>query len=327
MHERRPSTLLHRFALFTACVALLPIVVGAIVTTMKWGMAFLDWPTSDGHNMFLYPWLASFAQGDKFTEHAHRLAGALIGVTSIGLVAITFWKEKRGWVKGLAAAILAAVIVQGLLGGLRVVQDADTAAMVHGSLAAIVFTMMGAFVLVTGGGWLDPDRFDPGRSLRILKPLALVTPAVVFGQYVLGGMLRHLGTALYEHMGVAVVAALLVIATAIVAFRTGAASLRRPAGALLAILLIQLSLGLGSYVTKFGLASTGYVAVEQSLPQVVLRTSHTVVGILLLMTSVVFAVRVLRWEAVGRRKKVLEQEDAWAWHANVVRDTATGGAG
>ena len=45
----RPTRWLHRFAVATCCAALLPIVVGAIVTTMRWGMAFSDWPSSDGH--------------------------------------------------------------------------------------------------------------------------------------------------------------------------------------------------------------------------------------------------------------------------------------
>ncbi len=63
------------------CV-LLPISVGAVVTTVDAGMAFADWPTSDGHGMLAYPWLKS--TGDKFLEHGHRLAGMLIGVMSLG---------------------------------------------------------------------------------------------------------------------------------------------------------------------------------------------------------------------------------------------------
>jgi len=90
-HSYHPA--LYRLAIATACVALLPIVVGAVVTTMKAGMAFRDWPTSDGYNMFFYPWLKS--AGNKFIEHGHRLAGILIGLVSIA-TALTAWLSKPG---------------------------------------------------------------------------------------------------------------------------------------------------------------------------------------------------------------------------------------
>src|SRR6056297_2651005 len=109
-----------RFALLTCLVALLPISIGSLVTTLKAGMAFADWPTSDGQNMLLYPWLKDLGQTDKFVEHGHRLAGMLIGFVSIALVAVTFRKEKSGRVRFGSVVILAAVIAHGLLGGMRV---------------------------------------------------------------------------------------------------------------------------------------------------------------------------------------------------------------
>ena len=96
---------LHRYAVLTAAVALLPIGMGALVTTLDAGMAFMDWPTSDGQNMFLYPWLKDFhANRDKFVEHGHRLAGSLIGLISIGLVVFTLKRESRTWVRGWRSA-------------------------------------------------------------------------------------------------------------------------------------------------------------------------------------------------------------------------------
>src|ERR1700679_313030 len=100
----------HRFAVLTLCVAVVPIVVGALVTTLGAGMAFPAWPSSDGHNMLLYPWLKS--AGDKFLEHGHRLAGMLIGLVSIALT-ITAWRvERRTWVKWLATGVLFGVCLQ-----------------------------------------------------------------------------------------------------------------------------------------------------------------------------------------------------------------------
>ncbi|VAX40891.1 Heme A synthase, cytochrome oxidase biogenesis protein Cox15-CtaA, partial [hydrothermal vent metagenome] len=105
---------LYRYAIATTFVALLAMGIGALVTTKNAGMAFRDWPNSDGHNMLLYPWLKS--AGDKFLEHGHRLAGMLIGLFSIGLVAMLSWKESRPKVRLAGWMILGAVIVQGLLG-------------------------------------------------------------------------------------------------------------------------------------------------------------------------------------------------------------------
>src|SRR5689334_6182088 len=82
-----------RLALLMALLALLPISVGAVVTTVEAGMAFADWPGSDGHNMLLYPWLKS--SGDKFLEHGHRLAGMLIGIVSLLFTAWAFAADRR----------------------------------------------------------------------------------------------------------------------------------------------------------------------------------------------------------------------------------------
>src|SRR4051794_26977063 len=94
---------LHAYAVFTACTALLPIGVGAFVTSMRAGMAFPDWPTSDGQGMFAYPWLQS--AGSKFVEHGHRLAGVVIGLAAIGLV-IAVFADRRVWVRSLGVLSL-----------------------------------------------------------------------------------------------------------------------------------------------------------------------------------------------------------------------------
>ena len=89
-----------------------------MVTGQQAGLAVVDWPNSFGSNMFLYP--LSRMTGGVFYEHAHRLLGSLVGLTTL-VLAVFLWRtdERRG-VKLLAAAALLLVIVQGVLGGLRV---------------------------------------------------------------------------------------------------------------------------------------------------------------------------------------------------------------
>src|SRR3954466_10836942 len=115
---------LYRYACATPYLALVTVIAGALVTINHAGMAFRDWPTSDGHAMLTYPWLSDFARNwDKFLEHGHRLAGMLIGFWTIGLAVLLGVKERRVWLKWAGGAILLAVICQGILGGFRVWLD------------------------------------------------------------------------------------------------------------------------------------------------------------------------------------------------------------
>lgn len=253
-------------------------------------MAFPDWPTSDGHGMFAYPWLKS--AGDKFLEHGHRLAGIVIGIASIILCASLAAKDARFWVKALGASVLAGVIVQGLLGGQRVLLESRGLAFVHGSFAALVFAAMGVLAVVTSRKWFEPPHAAERASLRRLQWLALATCGMIFIQYVLGGLLRHQGMALVEHLGFAFVAAFLCICLAMATMNGDEKWLKGPATGLGLLVFAQLALGAGAWVTKFGLGDQ--VAVYGSPAQVGFRTAHVLGGMLLLLTAVVLTVRISR---------------------------------
>lgn len=308
----------HRLAVTTACVALLPITVGAVVTTMKWGMAFPDWPTSDGHNMFLYPWLRSAA--DKFTEHGHRLAGILIGCCSILIAAVVWRCDDRKWVRRLGVGVLLAVIVQGRLGGDRVLRDDPRWAMAHGAFAAIVFTLMCGLAMVTGRRWREdlpaaaspksPSHDEPEIVSDTLRPFLMAAPFLVALQYLLGGFVRHLGMALYEHLGGAILVAIVGTLAAMAGIRSRVKVVSRLGLGLAAALGLQLLLGAGAWVTRFGFATLGYVAVNQSPMQVTFRTAHTVVGMLVLMTTILLALSVLAWERAGRGHRAASNESS-----------------
>jgi cytochrome c oxidase assembly protein subunit 15 len=310
--EYRP--LIHRTALATAIVALLPIGVGALVTSMKAGMAFRDWPNSDGQFMLTYPWLADFVRGamNKFVEHGHRLAGMLIGLTSILMLAVVWRCERRKWVRWLATAVFGCVVVQGLLGGGRVLADDPRWAMVHGNFAAVVFCLMGVLCFVTSRRWMEaenatkqPEGLRPSLAdrLRLLRGVSLVTLVAIYGQFILGGRQRHLHDMLYEHLAGAGIVAVLVIATVAFAHRTRIGWVRATAWWMLFFLIVQTGLGAGAWVTKYGFATTGYVAVQGSPLQLAVRSSHTVVGMLLLMSSVVLVLRTLRLGSCFKARK------------------------
>lgn len=280
----------HRYAVLTATVALcLPIMVGAVVTTRGAGMAFPDWPSSDGGNMFLYNWLAS--TGHKFLEHGHRLAGALIGFLSIGLALFAWKVERRRWVRLLSFSVLGAVIAQGLLGGQRVLLDARGLAFLHGLFASWVFALMSVVALITSKGWMANHITD----LRLLNPCRYSSACLVGAiglQYVLGGLLRHQGMVLYEHIGFAFVVLLCGMWQFVTATNTREPWLSTTAFLLMGCLVLQLMVGGATYVVKFGFEN--YVAQEDSAVQVVVRTGHVLVGMLAWMLAVTQAVRVQR---------------------------------
>ncbi len=285
-----------RVAVLTVCVAMLPIIAGGLVTTMQAGMAFPDWPSSDGHGMLSYPWLQS--TGDKFLEHGHRLAAMLVGCVSI-LLAIVLWtKESRRWVRWCGVAVLLCVIAQGVLGGQRVLLNELGLAFLHGSFANLVFALMAAVALFTSRGWLAArEKTAPANLSRVTK-LAAASTIVLFIQYVLGGLLRHLGWWPHQHLGFAFVVLIVVSLTVFAARADKKSWIWKPAHWLSILLVLQIALGLGTWVTKFGFGS--YVAVAGSLPQIWLRTSHFVVGLLTFAVAVILLLRALRLTYVAR---------------------------
>lgn len=295
MNDSSSHPWLHRLAVSTVWVALVTLVFGALVTSKNAGMAFRDWPTSDGYLMVTYPWLQDFARDwKKFLEHGHRLAGMLIGIWSIGLVIATFRLDRRVGVRGLACAILLGVICQGLLGGFRVQLDERGLAMLHGTFAAIVFSLMGTMVAVTSRGWDETQADSSNDSLLPLKAVSLLVVSVLLVQYLLGGLIRHQGTALHEHLALGFGSLAIIVANAIICGYSTNGWIRRSGGLLLAATLVQIALGLATWVLKFGFTPVGYVAVADSIQQVALRTTHTVWGIIVFTTAVVHCLKVFR---------------------------------
>ena len=295
----------HRYALLMCGIALLPLVMGALTTTLKAGLAFPDWPTSDGQFMLTYPWFKDWVRGatEKFCEHGHRLAGALIGFVSIGFVFVAWRFEQRRWVRAIAVGVLLAVIFQGLLGGGRVQLRATTLAMVHSICGALVFASIAVVAVMTSRSWwtvtnelerVSSPVSELWQRLNRLYVLAIVTPILLIAQYLLGGWLRHFGGGLYEHIGGAVIAWGCLIATSVLAMRSQIPWVKHGGRTLLILGTLQVLLGLGAFVVRFGFAPLGLVAEMQSVTQTVVRTMHAVIGMALLASSLVVLARCMR---------------------------------
>src|SRR5437879_12625474 len=119
----RSTSWLNRFAWFTAFATLLLICSGGMVTSKGVGLAVPDWPTTFGYNMFLFP--VSKWVGGIFFEHTHRLIASTVGFLTI-ILAFWLWRrENRPWVRNLGFISLRSVILQAILGGLRVAMWKD----------------------------------------------------------------------------------------------------------------------------------------------------------------------------------------------------------
>ena len=122
-------------------------------------------------------------------------------VTAVGLalVAVVAWAsrqpEPRRWVRWLAAAVLAAVCVQGAIGGLRVDLINLPLAIVHGCFAQATFCLMVVTAAVTGRAWdrLPAEAAGRGRGVRVM---AYVAVGVVFAQLIVAAVMRHLNAGL-----------------------------------------------------------------------------------------------------------------------------------
>ena len=70
-----------------------------------------DWPTTYGYNLFLFP--MHLWQCNIFYEHTHRLLASFVALlTSI----LAVWL----WLRWLGVGAFFAILLQGLLGGLRI---------------------------------------------------------------------------------------------------------------------------------------------------------------------------------------------------------------
>ena len=180
--------MVHRIALIGSVATFFLIVVGGLVTSKGAGMSVPDWPTTYGYNMFLFPY--SKWVGGIFWEHSHRLLASGIGLITLVLAAVTFWKERRGWVKGLALLAVLAVTSQGVLGGLRVTLYKDQIGIFHAALAQSFFGLLLVITAVTGKGFLSGSWFGD-RAAASLRWIVVTGMLLTYFQLGMAATIRH----------------------------------------------------------------------------------------------------------------------------------------
>lgn len=284
----------HRFGVATVAATIVLIFVGGLVTSTGSGLSVPDWPLSYG--MLMPPMV-----GGIFYEHGHRMAATLVGLLTLVLAVWTARREPRAGVRRLAWAALAAVIAQGVLGGLTVLFLLPTPISVaHACLAQVFLCLLVTLAYATSHEWLAAE---PGGDHAGLHSASVALVAVVFVQLVLGAVMRHIGAGLaiptfplafgrwvppleepavivhFSHRVTALAVLLLVARLFLAARRSADRRFERLAGILMVLVLVQAGLGAAAVLTGRAVTPT---------------TLHVALGATVLAGSWLFVLRARR---------------------------------
>ncbi len=298
------------------------LTFGALVTTYEAAMAVPDWPGTYGHNMFLFPFAEwFFGPWDLFLEHGHRLLGASVGVISLVLAGAVWKTNQSSMVRGLVVAAVFLVVLQGVLGGLRVLLDDKTVAKVHACTGPLFFSVAVAVATLTSRRFQNnraTSETGGGSGIPFGGWIACGLLFASYIQLVAGAQLRHLDSTvgpstfrwlvLFHLVGAATVAVLSLSAVCESFGVLGTNSTRSIGRRVLSSTILffvcsQVLLGFGAWVVSWGLPlgllpdsvanrvpETAVVVVARSGYSSLVVTGHVLIGMMILGASVVFCI-------------------------------------
>jgi heme A synthase len=259
----------HRCVVFLALFGLAVILSGAYVTSTQ--VAAKEAQSE-----------VSSAAGEEF----HRGLSMALGALTLGAAIWSSFGRMRCqpllWAAFTTLALSAAL-------GWRVTPLPPGAAIFHSLLAHLFFATIVVAAVVTSPGWNRAAEIAQVIGWSSMRPLAVATPPVVFGQIVLGTAYRHNVTGVMPHIVGAMIVALMTVVVSAVILQNfpGPAPLRRAAGVLISIVLAQVCLGMAAFIMLV-LNTAGTMAF------VVATVGHVSIGAAALAASVVLAMQVLR---------------------------------
>ncbi|MGO8675853.1 MAG: COX15/CtaA family protein [Limisphaerales bacterium] len=184
----------HTHRLFASLVGLLTV----ILTLWLYGTKARPWMRGLGLVLAAGALGALVAWPSRWSD---ALAPGLTGAT---LFASSFaWprcEPSPRWLRRLGLAAFLAVVLQGVLGGLRVVLLRDEIGIFHATLAQVFFVLVCALALFTSGWWQEAAAKReqiPGRARRLPLLVGGAT-LLILVQLVLGACMRH------QHAGLAI---------------------------------------------------------------------------------------------------------------------------
>ncbi len=170
------------------------VTLGAFTTSIGAGMAFPDWPLSNGS---LNPdgWLSNLSY---FAEHSHRLSAGVMSAITV-ILAVWIWRtESRPWLRKLALFAAVLVLAQALAGGLRVLLDrmhvdmlqtsvGRIFAMLHAVLAQIFVCVLIAVAVACTRSWREKSIPVGDRVRR----LGVICVSLLIANLAIAAVMRH----------------------------------------------------------------------------------------------------------------------------------------
>lgn len=317
---------LARYAKIVVLATLGLIFVGGLVTSKDAGLSVPDWPTSFGYNMFTYPlsqWIGEQArENGRFFEHSHRLFASAVGLLTT-VLALWIWKaESRMWVRRLGVGAFFLVVLQGIFGGLRVTKLSIALAMIHACTAQAFLCVLIALAAALSSRWIDGTWRYSGDNLRSIRVLSRIMVMAVYGQLILGAVMRHLkaGLAIGDfplafgqvippmwsaqiaiHFAHRVGALAVCIAALLLFWKVFTATIKQP-------ILVVPSVGLAVLVV-FQIFLGAHVIWLAKAPLV--TTLHVLNGAAILGTSLLIALRATRFEIPDETVRLVNEPLVW----------------
>jgi cytochrome c oxidase assembly protein subunit 15 len=182
----------HTHRLFGALVGLLT----SVLALWLWGASARPWMRRLGLVLLAAALGALIAWPRRWSD------ALVLGLAGAALFASSFAWPRCGpsalWLRRLGLAAFVGVVLQGVLGGLRVVLFQDQIGIFHATLAQLFFVLVCALALFTSRWWQDAASVPSSLEARALPFLVMATTLLILGQLILGACMRH------EHAGLAI---------------------------------------------------------------------------------------------------------------------------
>jgi hypothetical protein len=260
-----------------AVATLLLILAGGFVTSTGSQDSIPTWPLSWGR-------IAPAGEGaEAWIEQIHRYLAGTVGLL-VGVLMIWLRKtEDRAWVRRWAYVAFGAVVAQALIGGFHILQNTPAAsAIVHAVFGQLVFGALVSLALFLSPSWRKAEGDEGAAEAR---RIGFITVAFAFLQLVAGAVTRHTGAGVAVHL---VGAMLVLLHASLFASRLMTTRLKGGAHVLMALLAVQVILGL----TSWSFTSGGAVrSLEVPALRLITVTSHVAVGALVLAVTLVLALQ------------------------------------
>jgi len=278
---------LYRYSLFVVAFTLLHIKIGAMVTSTGSGMAFADWPLSDGS---LWPPGMGL---DGLFEHGHRTSGTVVGML---VLALTIWvcvRDPRAWMRRVAIGALALVVLIGVLGGVGVLMELPAGTSIaHAVLAQVILCVLTLISFGLSTAWSHRVAAAPAQ-VRVARRLTGAGFVLVFLQLFVGAVVRHTNAQgmLWLHVFMALIVALIILIGAIYCgSRFPHAGFEKVSKIVMGLLLTQILLGFITLAVRKVKDPSNIEHIGSSL----VATTHVVVGAALFLSSSLLFYQALR---------------------------------